>query len=115
MNIRKKLNFKLTTMSTKKPYTEDQIRYILENYVKKEDSCVRETGHSLGSIKLMLQNIAATYGLVNFGTGNPIRTKRCKHLARHPWVTAEILASGSIPIKSLINSCLCTAAFLLLH
>jgi len=53
-------------MSPKKPYTEDQIRYILDNYINNEDSCVRKTGHSLGSIKLMLQNIAATYGLVNF-------------------------------------------------
>ena len=62
-------------MSTKKPYTEEHIRYILENYLKNEDSCIRETGHSLGSIKLMLQNIAATYGFVNFGTGNPMYTK----------------------------------------
>ena len=62
-------------MSTKKPYTEEHKRYILENYLKNEDSCIRETGHSLGSIKLMLQNIAATYGFVNFGTGNPMYTK----------------------------------------
>jgi hypothetical protein len=58
-----------------KPYTEEQVRFILDNYIKNEDCCVRETGHSLGSIKLMLQNIAATYGLVNFGTGNPMYTK----------------------------------------
>ena len=58
-----------------KPYTEEQVRFILDNYIKNEDRCVRETGHSLGSIKLMLQNIAATYGLVNFGTGNPMYTK----------------------------------------
>lgn len=58
-----------------KPYTEEQVRFILDNYIKNEDRCVRETGHSLGSIKLMLQNIAATYGLVNFGAGNPMYTK----------------------------------------
>ena len=57
------------------PYTEEQVRFILNNYINNEDRCVRETGHSLGSIKLMLQNIAATYGLVNFGTGNPMYTK----------------------------------------
>ena len=57
------------------PYTEEQVRFILNNYINNEDRCVRETGHSLGSIKLMLQNIAATYGLVNFGTGNPMYTR----------------------------------------
>ena len=62
-------------MSTKKPYTEEQIRYILENYLKNEDSCMTETGHSLGSIRLMLQNIAATYGLANVGTCNPMYSK----------------------------------------
>ena len=57
------------------PYTEEQVRFILKNYINNEDHCVRKTGHSLGSIKLMLQNIAATYGLVNFGTGNPMYTR----------------------------------------
>ena len=58
-----------------KPYTEEQVSFILANYINNEDRCVRETGHSIGSIKLMLQNIAATYGLVNFGTGNPMYTR----------------------------------------
>ena len=57
------------------PYTEEQVRFILDNYINNEDSCVRETGHSLSSIKLMLQNIAATYGLVNFGNGNSMYTR----------------------------------------
>ena len=57
------------------PYTEEQIRFILDNYINNEDRCVRKTGHSLGSIKLMLQNIAATYGFVNFGNGKPRYTK----------------------------------------
>ena len=37
--------------------------------------CEIETGHSLSSIKLMLQNIGATYGFVNFGEGNPMYGK----------------------------------------
>jgi hypothetical protein len=56
-------------------YTEDQVRFILDNYIKNEKLCVRETGHSLGSIKLMLQNIGATYGFVNFSEGNPMYSK----------------------------------------
>ena len=86
-------------MSTKKPYTEDQIRYILENYVKKEDSCVRETGHSLGSIKLMLQNIAATYGLVNFGTGNPMYTKIADEYRERKKVHGETMTKKSFCMR----------------
>jgi len=59
---------------SKVKYTEEQVRFILDNYLKNEDLCVSQTGHSLGSIKLMLQNIAATYGLVNFSEGNPMYT-----------------------------------------
>jgi len=55
-------------------YTEEQVRFILDNYIKNETLCVKETGHSLGSIKLMLQNIGATYGFVNFSEGNPMYT-----------------------------------------
>ena len=50
-------------------YTEEQVRFILDNYIKNENLCVKKTGHSLGSIKLMLQNIGATYGFVNFFRG----------------------------------------------
>jgi hypothetical protein len=56
-------------------YTEEQVRFILDNYIKNENLCVKKTGHSLGSIKLMLQNIGATYGFVNFSEGNPMYTK----------------------------------------
>jgi hypothetical protein len=53
-------------------YTEEHVRYILDNYIKNEDKCVKETGHGIGSIKLMLRNIAATYGFVKFSKGNPM-------------------------------------------
>lgn len=56
-------------------YSEQQIRFILDNYIKNENLCVKETGHSLGSIKLMLQNIGATYGFLNFSNWNPMYTK----------------------------------------
>lgn len=56
-------------------YTEDQVRFILDNYTKDEGLCVRETGHTIGSIKLMLQNIGATYGFLNFSVGNPMYTR----------------------------------------
>ena len=56
-------------------YTEEHVRYILDNYIKNEDKCVKETGHGIGSIKLMLRNIAATYGFVKFNKGNPMYTR----------------------------------------
>ena len=56
-------------------YTEEHVRYILDNYIKNEDKCVKETGHGIGSIKLMLRNIAATYGFVEFSKGNPMYTR----------------------------------------
>jgi hypothetical protein len=60
---------------TKVKYTEEHVRFILENYVKNEDLCVKETGHSSGSIKLLLQNIGATYGFLNFSEGNPMYSR----------------------------------------
>jgi len=38
-------------------YTKEHVRFILNHYLKDEDLCVKESGHSLSSIKLMLQNI----------------------------------------------------------
>ena len=58
-----------------KNYTEEDVRFILDNYIKNQNLCVRETEHSLSSIKLMLQNISATYGFINFGKGNPMYTR----------------------------------------
>ena len=56
-------------------YTKEHVRFILNHYLKDEDLCVNEYGHSLSSIKLMLQNISATYGFINFGKGNPMYTR----------------------------------------
>ena len=56
-------------------YTESHIRFILDNWNKDEDLCIKKTGHSYGSIKLMLQNIGASYGFVNFSSGNPMYSR----------------------------------------
>jgi hypothetical protein len=56
-------------------YTREHVTFILNNWIKNEKLCVEKTGHSLSSIKLMLQNIGASYGFLNFGTGNPMYTE----------------------------------------
>ena len=81
------------------PYTEEQVRFILNNYIKNEDRCVRETGHSLNSIRLMLQNIAATYGLVNFGTGNPMYTRIADEYRENNPVFGEIMSKRSFCMR----------------
>lgn len=43
-------------MSKKVDYTREHIEFILENYRSNPDICVKETGHSLSSIKMMLGN-----------------------------------------------------------
>ena len=60
---------------TKVKYTEEHVIFILENYIKNEALCVKKTGHSSGSIKLLLQNIGATYGFLNFSEGNPMYSR----------------------------------------
>lgn len=87
-----------------KPYTEEQIRFILDNYINNEDRCVRKTGHSLGSIKLMLQNIAATYGFVNFGNGNPMYTKIADEYRQSNPVFGEPMSKKSFCVRfGIIN------------
>ena len=86
-------------MATKEPYTEAQVRFILDNYINNEDRSVRETGHSLGSIKLMLQNIAATYGLVNFGTGNPMYTRIADEYRENNPVFGETMSKRSFCMR----------------
>ena len=43
-------------MSKKVDYTRQHIEFILENFRKDPELCVKETGHSLSSIKMMLGN-----------------------------------------------------------
>ena len=81
------------------PYTEEQVRFILNNYINNEDRCVRETGHSLGSINLMLQNIAATYGLINFGTGNPMYTRIADEYRENNPVFGETMSKRSFCMR----------------
>ncbi|NVK73080.1 MAG: hypothetical protein HWE24_06330 [Oceanospirillaceae bacterium] len=41
---------------SKVKYTREHIEFILENYRSNPDLCVKETGHSNSSIKMMLGN-----------------------------------------------------------
>ena len=80
-------------------YTTEQLRFILDNYINNEDLCVRETGHSLSSIKLMLQNIAATYGFLNFSKGNPLYTEVADQYRKDNPVFGEPMSKRSFCMK----------------
>lgn len=80
-------------------YTEEQIRFILDNYIKNENLCVKESGHSLGSIKLMLQNIGATYGYLNFSIGNPMYTKVADEYREENQVLGKTMSEKSFCIR----------------
>ena len=82
-----------------KSYTEEHVRFILDNYIKNEDLCVKETGHSLSSIKLMLQNIGATYGLVNFGEGNPMYSRIADEYRKDNPMFGEPMSEKSFCIR----------------
>jgi len=76
-------------------YTKEHVRFILNNYLKNEDLCVKETGHSLSSIKLMLQNIGASYGFLNFGKGNPMYTEMANEYRNNNLVFGEPMSKKS--------------------
>ena len=76
-------------------YTEEHVRFILDNYIKNEDKCVKVTGHGLGSIKLMLQNIAATYGFVNFSKGNPMYSRVADEYRKENLVFGKTMSEES--------------------
>lgn len=80
-------------------YTKDQIRFILDNWIKNEEICIKETGHSRGSIKLMLQNIAATYGLVNFSEGNPVYSEVADEFRKNNKVFDEEMTKKSFCMR----------------
>mgnify|MGYP001175574484 CR=1 FL=1 len=85
-------------------YTKDQIRFILDNWIKNEEICIKETGHSRGSIKLMLQNIAATYGLVNFSEGNPVYSEVADEFRKNNKVFDEEMTKKSFCMRfGIIN------------
>jgi len=80
-------------------YTEQQIRFILDNYIKNESLCVKETGHSLSSIKLMLQNIGATYGFLNFSEGNSMYTRIADEYRAENQVFGEAMSKKSFCVR----------------
>ena len=80
-------------------YTKEQVRFILDNWIKNEEICSEKTGHSKGSIKLMLQNIAATYGFVNFGEGNPMYSEVADEYRQNNKVFGEPMTKKSFCMR----------------
>ncbi|MDC1363208.1 hypothetical protein N8229_04100 [Flavobacteriaceae bacterium] len=80
-------------------YTEDHVRFILKHFIKNEELCVKETGHSLGSIKLMLQNIGATYGFLNFGLGNPMYSQIADEYREKNQIFGEAMTKKSFCMR----------------
>ena len=76
-------------------YTEEHVRFILENYIKDDGLCAKETGHSLSSIKLLLQNIGATYGFLNFSNGNLMYSKIADEFREKNKVFGETMTKKS--------------------
>ena len=46
----------MSNNSNKVKYTREHIEFILKNYITNPELCVRDTGHSKSSIKMMLGN-----------------------------------------------------------
>ena len=46
----------MSNNSNKVKYTREHIEFILKNYITNPELCVKETGHSKSSIKMMLGN-----------------------------------------------------------
>jgi len=69
-------------MSNKTEWTEEDLMYVFNNYLNNytrwtddNDCCIKETNHSMGSIKLMLINVASSKGIekyTNMCKGNPL-------------------------------------------
>ena len=80
-------------------YTREHIKFIIDNYIKNEDLCVPETGHTLASIKLMIQNIVATYGFLDFSKGNPLYTEVADQLEKDNPVFGEPMIKRSFRVR----------------
>ena len=80
-------------------YTEEHVRFILNYYRTNEELCVNETGHSISSIKLMLQNIGATYGFLNFSKGNPMYARIADEYRKKNLVHNEIMSKKSFCMR----------------
>ena len=76
-------------------YTREHVTFILNNWIKNEKLCVEKTGHSLSSIKLLLQNIGASYGFLNFGTGNPMYTEMADEYRNRNLIFGEPMSKKS--------------------
>lgn len=86
-------------MSKKISYTADHLEFILDNWIQDEDLCVKVTGHSKASIKLMLQNIGASYGLLSFSEGNPMYTQVADKYREANQVFGESMSKKSFCVR----------------
>jgi hypothetical protein len=80
-------------------YTEEQVRFILDNWIKKEALCIKETGHSSSSITLMLQNIGASYGFINFSKGNPMYSRIADEFRDKNKINGETMTKHSFCVR----------------
>ena len=66
-------------------YTEEQIRFILENYRKNPELYVKKTGHSVSIIKMMLGNAVSRLSGNNTFLGSEMYAEVVKeYLESHP-------------------------------
>ena len=82
-------------------YTKQEVRFILDNYIKNEDKCVEVTGHSLHSIKAMLKNIAFDYGFEKYGlaNGNSMYTEVANEYRKENKVFGETMSKKSFVFR----------------
>ena len=75
-------------MSVKKdriPYTREHIEFILDNYRTNPKLCVKQTGHSIDSIKMMLGNAVSRLSGNNTYLGSELYAEVVKdYLDRNP-------------------------------
>ena len=85
-------------------YTVQQIRFILDNYIKNKNLWDKETVHSLGSIKLTLQNICATFIFLNFSKVNPTYSRIADEYREVNQVHVEAMSKKSFCVRfGIIN------------
>ena len=68
--------------NNKVKYTREHIEYILKNYRAYPEECVKETGHSISSIKMMLGNAVSRLSGRDYFFGIGIICRGCSRIFR---------------------------------
>ena len=76
---------------TNTPWTNEEIEFVFDNYLNKSHLyssnpklCKTETNHSLGSVKLMIKNVVAHWGIIdNFGGNSKYAEIADKWITKH--------------------------------